>query len=82
MQKTIIYERSHECITRHVHNCIWVSSDRKHNKNSRACYSYVPLQMDSLVKREPLNNNGNVPVDDDTDSKTTTVNGKGLWVST
>ena len=37
--------------------------------------------MNSLVKREPLNNNGNVPVDDDTDSKTTTVNGKGLWVS-
>jgi len=37
--------------------------------------------MNSLVKREPLNNNGNVPVGDDTDSKTTTVNGIGLWVS-
>ena len=35
--------------------------------------------MNSLVKREPLDN-GNVPVDD-TDDKTTRVDGKGLWVS-
>jgi len=37
--------------------------------------------MNSLIKREPLNNNGNVPPVDDTTGKTTKVNGKGLWVS-